>query len=140
MIILSMKAAALLGGLAMLSVPLSSRVYDPLGKPKPVTVSGCLQLGDEKGDFVLTTKTGAKYEVGSKTVDLGPHVGHTVKVKGTLVAKESGESAKEEKAESKATEQKEEKMEKAEMEEHELGHIWATSVSMINQQCQVVLH
>jgi hypothetical protein len=95
MVISSMKAVVLLGSLVMLSVPLrkegsgsgptssASQV-----QPKPIKVIGCLQKADEENEFVITNKAGKKYEITSKSVALADHVGHTVTVKGTMVAEE----------------------------------------------------
>jgi hypothetical protein len=116
------KGGALLGALLLVGVPL---------KPKPVTLTGCLQKADEENEFVITDKSGKKYELTSKTVDLAKHVGHTVTVKGTEVAAAEAEKneAKEEK-----NEPKEEKSEKAEKEEgHE--HVKVTSLSMVSTKC-----
>ncbi|MFL5496424.1 MAG: hypothetical protein ACJ8DC_18715, partial [Gemmatimonadales bacterium] len=62
-------------------------------------MTGCLQKGDETNEFVITDKAGKKYELLSKSVALGEHVGHTVAVKGTAITEEKVESAKEEKSE-----------------------------------------
>lgn len=123
------KGGALLGALMLVGVPL---------KPKPVTLTGCLQKADEENEFVITDKSGKKYELISKTVDLAEHVGHTVTVKGTEVAAAEAEKyeAKGEKNEAKEqkNEAKEEKNEKAETEEgHE--HVKVTSLAMVSTKC-----
>jgi hypothetical protein len=132
------KGGALLGGLMLVGVPLSVAGWVPGGtsqrpevKPKPVTVTGCLQKADEEGEFVITDKNGKKYELTSKSVALAEHVGHKVTVKGTEVAAKEAEKyeAKEEKNEAK-----EEKKEKAEKEEaHE--HVQVTSLAMVSTKC-----
>jgi hypothetical protein len=89
-------------------------------------VTGCLQKGDEKNEFVITDKAGKKYEIMSKSVALGEHVGHTVTVKGTAIMEEKGEK-----------EAKEEKSEKAEeAKEYEGGHVQVTSLAMVSPKCQ----
>ena len=50
------------------------------GKPKPITVTGCLQQKAAENEFILTTKRGKKYEVASPTLGLAGHVGHTVTI------------------------------------------------------------
>ena len=110
MVISSANATILLGSLITLSLPSPKPgwVPAPTGqapqvKPKPAKVTGCLEKGDEKNEFVITDKAGKKYEIESKSVALAGHVGHTVTVKGTLLAEEKGENeAKEEKAEQEA--------------------------------------
>jgi hypothetical protein len=93
-------------------------------KPKPVKVTGCLQKGDEENEFVITDKAGKKYEIESKSVALAGHVGHTVTVKGTMLAEEKGkEEAKEEKGEEKA-------------KEYEAGHVQVASLAMVSPKCK----
>ncbi len=131
MFISSMKATALLGSLMMLSLPVpkegSRLTPDPQVKPKPVTVTGCLQKGDEENEFVITDKAGKKYEIMSDSVALTGHVGHTVTVKGTMVA--------EEKREKEMKEEKDEKSEKGEAKEYEDGHLQVTSMTMVSPKC-----
>jgi len=137
MVISSMKAVVLLGSLVMLSVPLRKEGSAPgptspasQVKPKPIKVTGCLQKADEENEFVITNKAGKKYEITSKSVALADHVGHTVTVKGTMVAEEKGEKeAKEEKGE------KGEK-EEAEAKEYESGHLQVTSLKMVSPKCK----
>src|SRR5712691_9632781 len=131
MVISSTKATILLGSLMMLSLPVPKvgSVPGPTGqalqvKPKPVKVTGCLQKGDEENEFVLTDKAGKKYEIESKSVALAGHVGHTVTVKGTMLAAEKGEKeAKEEKGEEEA-------------KEYKGGHVQVTSLAMVSPKCQ----
>jgi hypothetical protein len=99
MVISSARATILLGSLMTLSLPagMPGWVPAPTGqppqvKPKPVKVTGCLQKGDEENEFVITDKVGKKYELESKSVALAGHVGHTVTVKGTVLAEEKGEN------------------------------------------------
>jgi hypothetical protein len=130
MVISSAKATVLLGSLMLLSLPLPK---EATARPKPVRVTGCLQKGDEEKEFVITNKAGKKYEIESKSVALTGHVGHTVTVKGTMVAEKSGENeAKEE----EAKEEKDEKGEKEEAQEHEGGHLQVTSLTMVSPKCK----
>src|SRR5439155_21409133 len=131
MVISSANATILLGSLITLSLPSPKPgwVPAPTGqapqvKPKPAKVTGCLEKGDEKNEFVITDKAGKKYEIESKSVALAGHVGHTVTGKGTLLAEEKGENeAKEEKAEQEA-------------KEYEGGHVLVTSLAMVSPKCQ----
>jgi maltose-binding protein MalE len=50
---------------------------------KNVTVTGCLQKGDEAGEYSVTGEDGKRYGLRSKSVDLSKHVGHKVTVTGT---------------------------------------------------------
>jgi hypothetical protein len=96
-------------------------------KPKPITVTGCLQTGPAANEFMLTTKGGKKYEVVSTSLALAGHVGHTVTIKGTF---RSGMAP-----ESKATERAEKKSGGEKGEEHLAGHIKATSLTMVSPTC-----
>jgi len=88
------------------------------------TVTGCLQKGDEAGEYSITGEDGKMYGLHSKSVKLSEHVGHKVTVTGTLKA----ESA--------------EKGEKDEAEEHqkkeaaEAGDIRVTDLKMVSDKCQ----
>jgi hypothetical protein len=57
----------------------------------PVTVTGCLEKGHEKGEFQLSHVTGGdaeQYElVAGKGVDLNAHLGHKVEITGEKASK-----------------------------------------------------
>lgn len=63
---------------------------------KAVTATGCLQKGDEAGEYSITSEDGKRFGLRSKTIGLAKHVGHRVTVTGTQVRDESEE--KEEKS------------------------------------------
>jgi hypothetical protein len=63
---------------------------------KAVTVTGCLQKGDEAGEYSITSEDGKRYGLRSKTVGLAKHVGHKVTITGTQVREESEEKEKKE--------------------------------------------
>ena len=63
---------------------------------KTVTVTGCLQKGDEAGEYSITSEDGKRYGLRSKTVGLAKHLGHRVTVTGTQVREESEEKDKKE--------------------------------------------
>ncbi|HLB88981.1 MAG TPA: hypothetical protein VJK29_15105 [Terriglobales bacterium] len=96
----------------------------PAGRTQSVT--GCLQKGDEPGEFSITGEDGKTWGLHSKTVKLEDHIGHKVTVTGSPIH----ESAAKEKAEEK----KEGKMEKAAGKE-EIGDLHVTSVKMISESC-----
>jgi len=90
----------------------------PLGvRASADTATGCLQKGDESGEYALTTKDGKKYGLRSSSVDLSKHVGHTVTVTGT------------------AKKEEEEKGEKKEAGE-EVADIRVTKLAMVSASCQ----
>ena len=67
-------------------------------KRKATTVTGCLQKGDEAGEYVIASEDGKRYGLHSDAVDLSKHVGHKVTVTGTKMheAKEKKEQGKKE--------------------------------------------
>jgi len=89
---------------------------------KTKTVTGCLQKGDEAGEFSITGENGKSWELRSKTVKLEQHVGHQVNVTGTAHH------------ETKAEEKKEGQMEKASGKE-EYGDLRVTDLKMVSETC-----
>jgi len=70
-------------------------------KGKAVTVTGCLQKGDEAGEYSITGEDGKHYGLlGQSGVDLSKHVGHKVSVTGTEM-REKGEGKEKDEAGSK---------------------------------------
>jgi hypothetical protein len=63
---------------------------------KSVTVTGCLQKGDEAGEYSITGEDGKRYGLRSKSVDLSKHLGHKVTVTGTKMREENEEKKKNE--------------------------------------------
>src|SRR5438477_12374691 len=90
------------------------------------TVTGCLQKGDEAGEFSITGQDGKTWELNSKSVKLDEHVGHQVTV--------TGSAHRESKAEEKAEEKKEGQMEKAAGKE-EYGDLRVTDLKMVRETC-----
>lgn len=95
---------------------------------KTRTLTGCLQKGDDAKEFNLTTGKGGTWEIKSDSVDLVPHVGHTVKVTG-VVSNAAMHGVKEDA--------------KAEAKEHgidknstEHGHLTVTDVKMVSDSCK----
>jgi len=87
------------------------------------TVTGCLQKGDEAGEYSITGEDGKTYGLRSKTVNLSQHLGHKVTVTGTL----KPESAEKEKSEA----QEHQKNEAA-----EAGDISVTDLKMVSDSCK----
>ena len=87
------------------------------------TVTGCLQKGDEAGEYSITGEDGKTYGLRSKTVKLSEHLGHKVTVTGTL-RPESAEKEKSEAAEHGKT------------EAAEAGDIRVTDLKMVSDKCQ----
>ena len=63
---------------------------------KAVTVTGCLQKGEEAGEYSITDEDGKRYGLRSKAVDLSKHLGHKVTVTGTKMREENEEKEKKE--------------------------------------------
>jgi hypothetical protein len=100
------------------------------GNPKPSTapktVTGCLQKGQEAGEFSITGEDGKAWELSSKTVKLDEHVGHQVTV--------TGSAHRESKAQEKAEEKKEGQVENATAKE-EYGDLRVTDLKMVSETC-----
>ncbi|SRR5712692_534989 len=117
--------------LCPLSVNAQATAAPEKEKTKPAhptqSVTGCLQKGDEPGEFAITGADGNTWGLYSKTVKLEPHIGHEVTVTGSA----THESAAKEKAEEK----KEGKMEKA-AGKKEYGDLQVTDLKMISDTCK----
>lgn len=87
------------------------------------TVTGCLQKGDEAGEYSITGQDGKTYGLRSKSVNLSKHLGHKVTVMGTL----KPESEEHEENEAKENSQK---------EGAEAGDIRVSSLKMVSETCQ----
>jgi hypothetical protein len=87
------------------------------------TVTGCLQKGDERGEYSITGEDGKTYGLRSKAVNLSRHLGHKVTITGTLRA----ESAERKKGEAEENEKK---------GAAEAGDISVTDLKMVSDKCQ----
>lgn len=85
-----------------------------------MSVTGCLQKGDERGEFSITGEDGKKYGLRSTAVKLSSHVGHKVTVTGQMKKEENEES---------------EKNEKKEESSKEAGDLNVTALKMISKSC-----
>jgi len=101
--------------------PLASAQEHSSGSKTSVT--GCLQKGDEAGEYFITGENGKTYGLRSRTVKLSQHLGHKVTITGTL----RPESAEKEKGEAEEHEKK---------EEVEAGDIRVTDLQMVSHKCQ----
>ena len=106
--------------LGMYIVPVAgTQEPSPRGK---TTVTGCLQKGDEAGEYSITGQDGKTYGLRSKSVNLSRHLGHKVTVTGTL----KPESEEHEKNGAKDNNQK---------EGTEAGDIRVSSLKMLSETC-----
>jgi hypothetical protein len=86
------------------------------------TVTGCLQKGDEPGEFAITGEDGKSWDLHSTAVKLNEHISHKVTVTGTITR------------ESKAEEKKEGEVENA-SGKREYGDLRVTSLKMVSTTC-----
>jgi len=89
------------------------------------TVTGCLQKGDEAGEFSVTGEDGKTWGLRSSSVKLDQHVGHMVTVRG-IISRESKAEEKQEK--------KEGQLENASGKQ-EYGELRVTSLKMVSPTC-----
>ncbi len=92
------------------------------------TLTGCLQRGDNANDYNFTAKNGSTWELKSDSVQLDPHVGHTVTITGA-VSHPTAHGMKEDVKQ----EAKEHGMAKKSTEH---GHITVTNLKMVSSTCQ----
>ena len=101
--------------LALSISPMVSRAQEKQEKPKNgknVSVTGCLQKGDEAGEYSILARNGKRYGLRSKKVDLSKHLGHKVTVTG-MAQREEHESG-----------------------EGEYADLSVTSLKMVSESCQ----
>lgn len=86
---------------------------------KNMTVTGCLQKGDEAGEYSIKSEDGKRYELHpSGSLDLSKHLGHKVTVTGTKMREES------------------EAKEKHEAGRAEAADLRVTNVKHVSETCQ----
>ena len=90
------------------------------------TVTGCLQKGDEPGEFSIKGEDGKVWGLKSSSVNLEEHLGHKVSVMGSVTEESKAEEKRE---------KKEGEVEKAANKE-EYGDIRVTSLKMISDSCK----
>ena len=67
-----------------------------------VSITGCLQNGDEAGEYSMKTSDGKMYGLTSRRVPLKEHVGHTVMLRGYIVPESAEKPEKGEPRETKS--------------------------------------
>jgi|SRR2546426_750497 hypothetical protein len=90
------------------------------------SVTGCLQKGDEAGEFSITGEDGKTWGLRSTSVKLDEHLGHKVTV--------TGSTTHETKAQEKAEEKKEGQVENA-ASKAEYADLTVTSLKMVSETC-----
>jgi hypothetical protein len=87
-----LRLASWLARLAVLMlVPFLAYAQDAGG---PVSVTGCLKAGSEKGGHYVIAQDGKIYELIGKAATFSPHVNHTVTVTGTAAKLSESQEAK----------------------------------------------
>ena len=86
------------------------------------SVTGCLQKGDEPGEFSITGEDGKTWGLRSTSVKLDEHLGHKVNVTGSTTH------------ETKAEEKKEGQVENA-ASKAEYADLTVTSLKMVSETC-----
>ena len=105
------------------------REYDGAYRKAEVrTVTGCLWIGDDAKEFVLTSTDGSTWEVRSDKVSLPEHVGHMVTATGAVshakmhnMKEDAKEAAKDSGMKNDATQH---------------GHLTITDVKMVSESCR----
>ena len=110
--------------LSLCSVVLMAQTAAPEKKAEKSaqTVTGCLQKGDEAGEFSITGEDGKTWGLRSTSVKLDQHIGHQVTVTGSTTH------------ETKAEEKKEGQVENA-GSKTEYADLTVTSLKMISDSC-----
>jgi hypothetical protein len=109
--------------LSLFPVALIAQTAAPEKKAeKSHTVTGCLQKGDEAGEFSITGEDGKTWGLRSTSVKLDQHLGHKVTVTGSTTH------------ETKAEEKKEGQVENA-ASKAEYADLTVTSLKMVSDSC-----
>lgn len=114
---LKLAIAALTLALAALIVtpPISRAQDNPSDSSQMIT--GCLQKGATANTFTLTDENGKLWDLRSKSVQLAPHIGHTVTITGTIPQKSNREN-------------------KDEGDTSPQNHLRVTNLKMVSESCQ----
>jgi lipid-binding SYLF domain-containing protein len=91
-----------------------------------VTVTGCLQRGDDAREFSIVARDGKTWELHSNSIKLDNHLGHTVTV--------TGPRTHESKAQEKAEEKREGVVRASSKEEY--ADLGVTSLKMVSETCK----
>jgi hypothetical protein len=116
---MNLKLAIGAVAVAAMSMVASPAIARAQGNPSDSTqmVTGCLQKGATANSFTLTDENGKLWDLHSKTVQLGSHVGHTVTVTGTIPQKSKDED-------------------KSSGDTSPQNHLRVTNLKMVNESCQ----
>jgi hypothetical protein len=87
------------------------------------SITGCLSKGDDANEFKISGEDGSTWEVTSATVNLSPHLGHTVTVTGKVWHPDMHGA-------------KEKAKETIDADAKEHGHLKVTKVSMVSESCK----
>ena len=89
---MNLKLAIGILAIAMMTIPGIAVTQETDGSTHNVT--GCLGKTSTENIYALTDEDGKPWDLRSETVPLGPHVGHTVTLTGTIPknSKDSGSS------------------------------------------------
>jgi hypothetical protein len=91
-----------------------------------VSVTGCLQKGDDAGEFSIIARDGKTWELHSANIKLDNHLGHTVTV--------TGPRTHESKAQEKAEEKREGVVKASSKEQY--AALGVTSLKMVSETCK----
>jgi hypothetical protein len=108
--------------LALSLTTISSGQTKRTSRGQTKTVTGCLQKGDETGEFQIT-ENGKSYGLRSSTIKLADHLGHMVTVSGRLQPEAEENEANE-------------REKKGGKESNEAGDISVTKLKMVSSSCQ----
>jgi hypothetical protein len=96
------------------------------GTRENVTVTGCLQRGDDAGEFSIIARDGKTWDLHSTRIKLDDHLGHTVTV--------TGPRTHESKVRVKAEEKREAVVKASSKEEY--ADLGVTSLKMVSETCK----
>ena len=82
----------LLGTSGLAGAQSMSTMHSHMNKAHKTSITGCLQKGDEAGEYSMKTSDGKMYGLTSKKVQLAGHVGHKVMLQG-YITPESAEGS-----------------------------------------------
>ena len=129
-----MKIAAFVTGLMLVSAGASAASAQQQDQEKKTThqkvrtISGCLEKAGDSNEYKLTPAAGSTWEIKSDAVNLGEHVGHTVRVTGTV--RNAAMHGMKEDTKEKAAEHGVNK------DETEHGHLEATALKHVSDSCK----
>ena len=105
-----------LGAMSLMASPAITHAQDNASDSTQM-VTGCLQKGSNANTFTLTDENGKLWDLRSKTVQLGPHVGHTVTISGTIPQKSKNDN-------------------KAAGDTSPQNHLRVTDLKMVSESCE----